>query len=143
MNIFEAVKDENEEVLRELIQAGCCVNQKDAEGRAPIHYAATQSFSDCLVQLIDAQADVNIKDSDGKTPLHWAGLSFDWDAHPILIKAGADLSIANNRGSLPEDVADHEEWDIQGALRRMRIEQLEAALRGEMQRAPKMGRRPI
>lgn len=122
MNIFEAVKDENEQVLRELIQTGCCVNVKDSDGRAAIHYAATQSFSECLELLIDAQAEVNIKDSDGNTPLHWAGKSYLWGAHESLIRAGADLSIGNNRGLLPEDVTDDEDWDIQTALRRLRKE---------------------
>ncbi|WP_158706846.1 ankyrin repeat domain-containing protein [Candidatus Phycorickettsia trachydisci] len=48
------------------------INDFDAEGNAPLHYAT--KFGDvCMLQsLIEAGADVNVRDAKGRLPLHYA-----------------------------------------------------------------------
>jgi len=116
------LKEETEYLL---MVGGVDPNQKDDEGRTPLHYAVEYvDIAELLIRhgadpnardkigrtplhyvkrpevaelLIKAGADINARDRDGNTPLHTAGP----DAIEILLKYGADPNIKNNRGLPP------------------------------------------
>lgn len=46
------------------------INQRDENGRSPLHYAATSGSSECVFYLLQAGAAINIQDRKGLTPLH-------------------------------------------------------------------------
>jgi len=49
------------------------VNAGDADGRTPLHWAATSGAADIAAFLIDNKAEVDKVDSSGWTALHVAG----------------------------------------------------------------------
>ena len=60
-------------VLDALIDAGANVNAKNADGRTPLHYAATHSrLPSAVIALLDAGADPKAKDEVGRTPWDYA-----------------------------------------------------------------------
>ena len=78
-----------------LIEAGCDVNAKDAEGKTPLFYWVTFSGSACsafLEVLLRHGADASMEDSFGCTPLHL--LKYDSaEAHiRTLLSAGGDIN---------------------------------------------------
>jgi len=92
-----ALKNENPEVLRTLIESGANVNAADRRGATPLMWAAKEySTLDVLRVLIEKGANVNAADADGKTPLMFAlnNLRF-------LIENGADVNAADKRGRTP------------------------------------------
>lgn len=54
------------EICRLLIEAGCDVDQKNADGKTALHFATSV---DVINLLIDAGADVEARSNDGATPL--------------------------------------------------------------------------
>jgi len=103
--------------IKTLIENGSNINQKDHNGKTPIHYAASRGIGEIIVLLISSGANPRISDSKGRTPLHEAvlncySLEFDWlgteeieaetqgpkTVIKILIKNGADMSQKDNDG---------------------------------------------
>ena len=74
------------------------VNEKDARGRTPLHYASVAAKSDILAFLIASSANVKAADPEGFTPLHWAAAEGQADAARALITAGADPNALSARG---------------------------------------------
>ena len=66
-------KGDLEEVKRFCEKETFDVNEKNEEGRAPIHYAAGNGdFAITQYLLVEQDADVNASDKDGNTALHYA-----------------------------------------------------------------------
>lgn len=107
------------------------VNDRDREGRTPLHYAAIDGPDDQINawtetdpariaelhrasvdyrlantrHLVDSGADVNAADDDGFTPLHFAVNADSVEIVRYLLDSGADLERANNKGETPLNVA--------------------------------------
>ena len=73
-NLIAAAKHGNLERVKALLEAdGSLVNQKDASGATPVHYAAVHGHSQIVRLLVQRGADVNSTDSQfGATPAGWA-----------------------------------------------------------------------
>jgi len=74
------------------------VNEKDARGRTPLHFAGVAGKPDILKFLIASGADVRAADPGGFTPLHWAAAEGQADAARALIAAGADPNALSAQG---------------------------------------------
>jgi ankyrin repeat protein/L-ascorbate metabolism protein UlaG (beta-lactamase superfamily) len=74
------------------------VNEKDARGRTPLHFASVIGKPDILAFLIAGGADVRAADPGGFTPLHWAAAEGQADAARALIAAGADPNALSPQG---------------------------------------------
>lgn len=59
----------------------------DADGRAPVHWAAYKGFADTLRLLLVAGADLERGDREGCTPLHWAAIRGNGEAVTLLLRA--------------------------------------------------------
>jgi ankyrin repeat protein len=68
------------------------VNEKDAEGRTPLMFAAINRETECAKELLGHGADVNAKANDGGTALMLAASSGDADLVKALLSRGADVS---------------------------------------------------
>jgi len=73
-NLIAAAKQGNLERVNAILDAdGSLVNQKDASGATPVHYAAVHGHSHIVRLLVQRGADVNSTDSQfGATPAGWA-----------------------------------------------------------------------
>lgn len=98
------------ELVKLLVNNGAAINEKDFDGRAPIHRAALIPQGETLKileYLIEKGVDINVRDSDGNTPLFVAFASGNKDVVDLLIKSGADTQLRNNAGLLYNQVAGH------------------------------------
>ncbi|KAF5613404.1 multiple ankyrin repeats single kh domain protein [Fusarium tjaetaba] len=80
-------------IVERLLNLGHTVDQKDWNGRTPLHSALSK---DVISALVSAGADVNARDSDGWTPLHTAAEAASPGAIGILLQSGADVFALTN-----------------------------------------------
>jgi TonB family protein len=83
--IFEAVKKNQIDTVKQQLGGGVDINSKDDDGFTAIHWAVYRSHKELIELLIDKGANVNAKDIYGKTPLDYA----DGDIPQLLWKHGA------------------------------------------------------
>lgn len=95
-SIFQAVSEGYTEQVKLLISNNVDVNEKDKNGKIPLHYAAENGHEDLVKLLIEKGSQVDIKDQKGYTPLNYA-LKGDYKTIvDLLIAKGAnaaDLSV--------------------------------------------------
>lgn len=104
MDINTAILSGNLEVVKQHIEAGTDINNKDQmTGSTPLITAITFDKSDIAKVLIDANADLAVKNNDGSTALHVAAFFCRVEAVQMLIDAQADKSIKNNFGAIPRE----------------------------------------
>ncbi len=97
-------REDNEAIVRALIEAGADVNASDDRGQAPLHYVGHYDASEAVVRiLIDAGADVNARQgARGYTPLHTAAASTQGLVIArLLIEAGANVNSRDSHGITP------------------------------------------
>ncbi len=104
-----------------LLQRGIDVNGQDANGRSPLHHAASHSVESLLsnfhaeytvLPLLNAGADLEVRDQDGATPLHLAAKNNHCDVLRTLLEKGANVAAKTNRGQTPMDLVLDVEDDI-------------------------------
>ena len=85
--LFIAVRDDNINVIKELIERGANVNQC-VNNRTALWYAANNSFHDSVKVLLDAEADPNI----GEPPLVQAARYSSVDCVKMILNSGANIN---------------------------------------------------
>ncbi|MCF1192205.1 ankyrin repeat domain-containing protein [Mangrovimonas sp. AS39] len=104
VDIHTAVLTGNLEAVKQHIDAGTNINQKEAmSGSTPLISAVTFNKQDIAKALIDAKADMSIKNNDGSTALHTAAFFGRIEMVQMLIDAKADKTIRNNFGATPRE----------------------------------------
>jgi ribA/ribD-fused uncharacterized protein len=102
--------------ISELLRHGLPVDEPNADGRTPLHLAATVSDRAGVLALLGAGASANAGDNSGNSPLH---LAFsDYEPRPdhefpvfhALVAAGADRSTRNAEGLTAYDLAVHHQY---------------------------------
>ena len=100
MDIQQAVITGNLEVVKQHIEAGTDLNQKEAmSGSTPLISAATFGKNEIAKALIDAGADLSVKNNDGSTALHSAAFFCRVEIVQMLIDVNANKDIRNNFGA--------------------------------------------
>lgn len=99
MEIHTAALLGNLKAIRDHIEAGTDLDEKDAYGSTPLLIAATFGKTEVAKALIEAGADVNITSNDGATALHTAAFLCRTEIVRALLNNGADKHIKNNFGS--------------------------------------------
>ncbi|AGC76084.1 ankyrin repeat protein [Nonlabens dokdonensis] len=106
IDIHGAVLIGNLEAVKQHIEAGTDINQKEAmSGSTPLMTAATFNKPEIAKVLIDANADLSIKNNDGGTALHTAAFFGRIEIVQLLIDAKADKSARNNYGATARETA--------------------------------------
>ena len=99
MDIHTAVLYNNLEAIRQHIEAGSDLNQKDAfGGSTPLITAATFGQDQIVRALIQAGADLTVQNNDGSTALHAAAFFGRVEIVQMLLDAHADKTVRNNYG---------------------------------------------
>jgi hypothetical protein len=105
MDIHSAVLTGNLEAVKQHIEAGSDINQKEAmSGSTPLMSAATFNKTEIAKALINADADLTIKNNDGGTALHTAAFFGRIEIVQLLIDAKADKTVRNNFGATPREI---------------------------------------
>jgi CubicO group peptidase (beta-lactamase class C family) len=89
----------NIEAIRQHIEAGSNLNEKDAYGSTPLIIATTFGKTEVALALIDAGADLKIRSNDGSTPLHVAAFLCRTGIVKALLDNSADKYLRNNAGN--------------------------------------------
>ncbi len=104
MDIQTAIISDNLEIVKQHIEAGTNINEKDQmSGSTPLIAAATFGKTAIAKALIDANADLDIKNNEGSTALHAAAFFCNIEIIQMLIDAGADKTIKNKHGATPRE----------------------------------------
>ncbi|KAI0283153.1 ankyrin repeat-containing domain protein [Russula brevipes] len=74
-----------------LCRPGVHVDQRDAKGLTPLHWAVNRSDEESTQVLLALGADPNAADQDGLTALHWAVNGGNRRCIALLLEAGADI----------------------------------------------------
>jgi NAD(P)-dependent dehydrogenase (short-subunit alcohol dehydrogenase family) len=113
--LHQAVLEGNLEAVREHIEAGSDLNEREPSGgSSPLITAATFDQTEVARALIDAGADVDQRNNDGSTALLTAAFLCRTEIVEALLDAGADKSIRNNAGSRALDVVTVPFDDVRG-----------------------------
>jgi len=89
--------------VKDFVENGIDVNEKDAYGMTPLHLVAQGGHREIVEFLLSKNADVNPKNNDGTTPLDVARSERHNDVVKLLVEAGADIPtihLAASVGSL-------------------------------------------
>tara|TARA_R110000868_G_scaffold22001_4_gene90779 strand:- start:7949 stop:8542 length:594 start_codon:yes stop_codon:yes gene_type:complete len=104
VDINTAVINGNLELVKQHINAGTNINQKEAmSGSTPLMSAATFNKPEIVKALINAHADLSIKNNDGSTALHSAAFFGRIEIVQMLLDAKADKTLKNNFGATPRE----------------------------------------
>ncbi|KAJ3659688.1 hypothetical protein Zmor_011363 [Zophobas morio] len=85
--------------VKELVDAGYDVNQRDTETVTLLHWAAINNRKDIIKFFIERGAEVDAVGGElNATPLHWATRQGHLDAVVILMNAGTDPTLRDAEG---------------------------------------------
>ncbi len=116
VDIHTAVVTGNLDALKQHIQAGTNINERDPfGGSSPLISAAVFGKPDAAKVLIDAGADLNFQNNDGSTALHTAAFFCHPDIVKMLLDKGADKTIKNKYGATPYESVAGPFNDVKGA----------------------------
>ncbi|SDW33967.1 Ankyrin repeat-containing protein [Lutibacter oricola] len=106
IDIHGAVLTGNLEAVKQHIEAGTDINQKEAmSGSTPLMSAVTFNKPEIAKVLINANADLSVKNNDGGTALHTAAFFGRIEIVQLLIDAKTDKTIRNNYGATARETA--------------------------------------
>lgn len=112
--LMQAVMSGNLEAVRQHIEAGSDLNEKDAmSGATPLMTALTFDKQEIASALIDAGVDLEIKNNDGSTALHVAAFFARVEAVQMLLDAKADKTVKNNFGATARETVSAPFEDLQ------------------------------
>lgn len=88
--LMRAALDGNTERVKELIDQGADINQRDDNGRTALMFAVVNLHFETMKLLLEYGADVNVKSKQGGTALMAAALAGDLRMVQALLDKGAD-----------------------------------------------------
>lgn len=103
-SLLDAAKAGDLEAVEDFIAIGRDVNEADAGGRTPLHYAAGVGAADVARELLAAGASLTAVDAEGNTPLHYAAGYGRGELVEVLVAAGGNGAAENRRGQSPVEL---------------------------------------
>lgn len=105
--VHQAVVDDNETKVENLIETGIDINQKDKFDCTALHYAVLVK-SDAMVKLLlENGADIDAQEFATHTPLHMATNRGHETIVRLLVDHGADINICDDSENAPIHYAVH------------------------------------
>ncbi|KAJ8950176.1 hypothetical protein NQ314_008029 [Rhamnusium bicolor] len=106
--MVDHIKEGNIEEVKKYLNSSniiATINESDADGLAPIHWAADSGFLEIVKILINSGAEVNLQDADGQTALHYASSCGHVECVKYLLEQGGQTDSIDNEGCTPLSVA--------------------------------------
>jgi ankyrin repeat protein len=100
---FDAIKLEDFNAVKSLIDSGCDVNERNHNGYTPLMAAVYKGNIEIVKLLISAKADLEGYDNNGSTPFMYAfyGNKEKKEMVTFLLALGVDAEIMNNQEKTP------------------------------------------
>lgn len=107
VRLFYSCTTNDLEEVKMLVESGMAdVNAKNpSEGATPLHAAAYEGNTDCMMYLLQCGARIHSRDDDGWTPLHAAVCGEDLKCVEMLLEAGSNSFAENSDGYTPFQMA--------------------------------------
>lgn len=90
--LIRAIEEENETLLKGLLQDGVNINGVGSEGRTPLSFSINKGKARFVRLLLDAKADVNYRLIQNGTPLILAVRGGNLEIVRLLLERGADIN---------------------------------------------------
>lgn len=118
--LHKACEKSDIQAVKQHLDAGADVNDKDDKGFAPLVYACGEGHVELSELLIDKGANMHVKAGcPASSPLHAAASENYEEIAALLIIKGADVNIKNDDGETPLDWAEEEKnADLANLLRK-------------------------
>lgn len=104
VGLHMAVLQGNADAIRQHIEAGSYLNERDAYGSTPLIVAVTFGRTEAARLLLEAGADPEIANNDGSAPLQIAAFLGHTEIVRALLDEGADKHSRNIAGSTAYDI---------------------------------------
>jgi len=116
IDIHTAVVTGNLDALKQHIQAGTNLNERDPfGGSSPLISAGVFGKTEAARELINAGADINFQNNEGSTALHTAAFFCRPEIVKMLLEKGADKTIKNKYNATPDESVTAPFADVKGA----------------------------
>lgn len=92
MNLIEAVKARDLELVKSFIDAGADINQADENGQTLLVYSATAGHIEIVELLLDRGANIDHIGAARNTALTWSALQGHTEVVKLLLNRGADIN---------------------------------------------------
>ena len=97
--VFDLLRKGDVPAVRALVEkTPAAVDSRDADGRTPLHYAASGGDAGLVAFLVSKGAKLELQDAHYKTPLHLAATNDRKDAAATLLNRGAALETRDDYG---------------------------------------------
>ncbi len=114
VNIHVAALQGHIDAVRQHIDAGTNLDEKDEYGSTPLIIAATFGKTDVARALVDAGADTGMTNNDGSTALHISAFLCRTEIVEMLLADGAASSARNAAGKTALDIVAGPFEDVRG-----------------------------
>lgn len=101
MDLLNALKNHNNELVKVLIKNGTDLNTQDESNETALIFASIYGEEEIAKILIENGAQLNIQNFKGETALYWAATNGYEEIVKLLVKKGADVNIAKETGETP------------------------------------------
>jgi len=99
--LLDAARTGNMKALRDRLDAGAAISERDERGRTALHWGAIGGGAEAAALLLDRGADVDARAQFAMTPLHWAAVAGKAEVADLLARRGADVRARNDYGMTP------------------------------------------
>lgn len=99
--VIDAVLARDLPRLRNVLQAGGNVDERDADGRTALHHACIQNDEQLVDLLLTFKAQCAVADNNGMTPLHFAARNYDVSIAQKLLRSGVAVDVPDAHGNTP------------------------------------------
>ena len=99
--LADRIQAGDQRAARAMIAAGANVNQAQADGTTPLHWAVYRVDRELALTLLKKGARINARNRYGSTPLTEAVRVANPELVGILLEAGADANAGNEDGQTP------------------------------------------
>jgi ankyrin repeat protein len=99
--LFLAVRNNNEDIARLLVQGNADVNLADNQNQTPLLIAAREGYNNMVEILLKPNTNVDFANKQNETPLLLAISNEDENITKLLLGANADFNQADDEGMTP------------------------------------------